>query len=385
MKKTFIKNITILSAIALISSSLMSGNVFADESESSETTEFYSGDKTASQNNYIFVRDKFEDTNLDLALGSSASTAKWEFVYASAGTNNIKMGMEFLNKKVDSTNNIVDSSEKNKKTVVEHSGEKVNTYKPVIENTLKNSNVYLSNTTVKSSEVESKSESESTVKKTDIPNNSMDSIEKKSDVYSSNTTVKNNEAESKVGISNTVDTNKDTRDTAFKETSDKSDFKTYTKVNSSTEIVKENRSNVNNYSKNVYQGVRNLTYATTYKSDTEGKWVHDGKNWTYKSLIEEKNYIGWIISNGRWYYLNNDGILQTGWQYIDGSWYLFHYTDDATLGAMEVGWNNYNDHWYNLSDIDDNTMGIMYVNTLTPDGYRVGEDGSWNGESKIVQ
>ena len=133
---------------------------------------------------------------------------------------------------------------------------------------------------------------------------------------------------------------------------------------------------------NTATNVTNLPYANTSRPNTEGHWVHDGKNWTYKYNSDDKTYTGWIVSNSRWYYLNDEGILQSGWQNINGNWYLFHYTDDATLGALEVGWNNFNGKWYNLSTVDDDTMGRMYVDTTTPDGYRVGSDGSWNGETR---
>lgn len=133
---------------------------------------------------------------------------------------------------------------------------------------------------------------------------------------------------------------------------------------------------------NTATNVTNLPYANTSRPNTEGHWVHDGKNWTFKYNSDDKNYKGWIVSNSRWYYLNDEGILQSGWQNINGNWYLFHYTDDATLGALEVGWNNFNGKWYNLSTVDDDTMGRMYIDTTTPDGYRVGSDGSWNGEAR---
>jgi hypothetical protein len=134
---------------------------------------------------------------------------------------------------------------------------------------------------------------------------------------------------------------------------------------------------------NNIENIESLPYAITSRPDTEGNWVHDGKNWTLKDLNNNTVYTGWVVKNSRWYYLNDEGILQSGWQYIDGNWYLFHYTDDNILGAMEVGWNNFNGKWYNLSSIDDSTMGRLYFNTITPDGYRVREDGSWNGEDVV--
>ena len=38
---------------------------------------------------------------------------------------------------------------------------------------------------------------------------------------------------------------------------------------------------------------------------------------------------GWQAVNGRWYYMNGDGVMLTGWQYLSGRWY---YLDGS--GAM---------------------------------------------------
>ena len=44
-------------------------------------------------------------------------------------------------------------------------------------------------------------------------------------------------------------------------------------------------------------------------------------------------------------------MMRTGWQVIDGKSYYFNTQSDGT-------------------------MGRLYVDTVTPDGYRVGEDGA---------
>lgn len=58
---------------------------------------------------------------------------------------------------------------------------------------------------------------------------------------------------------------------------------------------------------------------------------------------------GWIMDQGIWYYLNEDG----------------------SMAAQR--WILWNDKWYYL-----NWNGAMAVNTMTPDGYTVGSDGVWN-------
>ena len=39
--------------------------------------------------------------------------------------------------------------------------------------------------------------------------------------------------------------------------------------------------------------------------------------------------------------MNPAGIMLTGWQYIDGIWYYFHWS-----GPMQTGWQYINSAWY---------------------------------------
>ena len=72
-------------------------------------------------------------------------------------------------------------------------------------------------------------------------------------------------------------------------------------------------------------------------------------------------------SNGKYYYIGNDGIMKTGWQQIDGQWYYMDQT-----GVMQTGWFKSEDgKWYFLYP-----NGAMAVNTVI-DGRTIGEDGVW--------
>ena len=74
-----------------------------------------------------------------------------------------------------------------------------------------------------------------------------------------------------------------------------------------------------------------------------------------------------IIYNGSWYYLDQSGAKQTGWQHLGSSWY---YLDSE--GKMQTGWfKDSNGKWYYLYD-----SGAMASNT-TIDGYKLGADGAW--------
>lgn len=50
--------------------------------------------------------------------------------------------------------------------------------------------------------------------------------------------------------------------------------------------------------------------------------------------------------------------------------------DDGTLGMMRTGWQVIDGKSYYFNTQSDGTMGRLYVDTVTPDGYRVGADGA---------
>lgn len=47
---------------------------------------------------------------------------------------------------------------------------------------------------------------------------------------------------------------------------------------------------------------------------------------------------------------------------------------------MLGGWQCLNGVWYYMG-LSERELGEMYSDRLTPDGYRVGEDGAWDGAS----
>lgn len=83
----------------------------------------------------------------------------------------------------------------------------------------------------------------------------------------------------------------------------------------------------------------------------------------------------------KWYYLNpqagaNNGQMVTSWlKDTDNHWYFL----DPTSGEMYVGWNKIGEKWYYFATSTGNNYvkGALYVNTTTPDGYRVNTNGEW--------
>lgn len=85
--------------------------------------------------------------------------------------------------------------------------------------------------------------------------------------------------------------------------------------------------------------------------------------------------------NGAWYAFGADECAKSGMVY-DAEWGFWFYVDINT--GMKTGWNLLNGNWYYFHDVSDGTRGSMLINTLTPDGYWVDEQGIWDGKDKIA-
>lgn len=107
----------------------------------------------------------------------------------------------------------------------------------------------------------------------------------------------------------------------------------------------------------------------------------------WKWCVEDDNgktIKGWYEDKGNWYYLNDEGIMQTGWiKDKDGRWY---YLEDN--GAMQTGWLKYDDKWYYLETNSTGYKGEMYSNgTYTIDGvsYTFSNSGEWIKNSLVTK
>ena len=67
-----------------------------------------------------------------------------------------------------------------------------------------------------------------------------------------------------------------------------------------------------------------------------------------------KMKTGWQKISGAWYYLDTKtGVMQTGWQQIDGSWYYF---EGGSSGKMKTGWQKIDGSWYYFKEGDSGKM-----------------------------
>lgn len=106
------------------------------------------------------------------------------------------------------------------------------------------------------------------------------------------------------------------------------------------------------------------------KSEKKTGWLVDFTGVWYYLGNDGKMATGWLQYNNNWYYLLPDGAMATGWILLDHTWYYLN--ED---GSMKTGWFlDRTGKWYYL-----NSNGAMAVQTWTPDGYWVDEDGVWRG------
>ena len=94
---------------------------------------------------------------------------------------------------------------------------------------------------------------------------------------------------------------------------------------------------------------------------------------------------GWIMSNdasdengNTWYYASSNGVLKSGWQYVNGAWYWM----DPSTFKMKTGWLNDGGTWYWLQP-----SGAMFANGwLKIDGvdYYFNASGTWLNTSGSV-
>ena len=100
-------------------------------------------------------------------------------------------------------------------------------------------------------------------------------------------------------------------------------------------------------------------------------WEFVNGKWYYLEQSGAMKASQWFKSSGKWYYVNHSGVMETGWLQVNGKWYYLEQS-----GAMKASqWFKLNEKWYYVND-----SGELLVNTTTPDGYKVNENGEWINE-----
>ena len=123
-------------------------------------------------------------------------------------------------------------------------------------------------------------------------------------------------------------------------------------------------------------------YAVTARPNTNGSFVEEGGNWSFKSPEGEK-LGGWVVSNNEWYYLDpQSGNLRSGWlKSEDGKTYFLYTVHDGNFGKAVNGWNWIDGYCYYFESADNAENGILKTGGRTADGYLVDSAGRWVNES----
>ncbi len=104
-----------------------------------------------------------------------------------------------------------------------------------------------------------------------------------------------------------------------------------------------------------------------------GSWQRDQHGWWYRFDNGSYPASKWEMINGSWYHFNSYGYMETGWINDGGTWY-YCYGD----GSMA------HDTWVDGTYYVGST-GEMYVNATTPDGFKVGADGTKKKSSGMTE
>lgn len=120
-----------------------------------------------------------------------------------------------------------------------------------------------------------------------------------------------------------------------------------------------------------FKFVGNGEYYLNFDGIMQSGWKQfPGDVWYHLNTETGAKDINWIQdTNNKWYYLDNiSGIMKRGWLYYNSAWYYLN-----SDGSMKTGWIKDNDgKWYYLY-----FNGEMATNT-TIDGYYVNYNGVWS-------
>jgi len=112
-----------------------------------------------------------------------------------------------------------------------------------------------------------------------------------------------------------------------------------------------------------WEQIDGLWYLFDLNSIMQSSWKQEDNKWYYLGS-DGAMQVGWELINGKWYLFKISGEMITGWAQMDGKWYYLN-----SDGAMATSWINVNGEWYYLYG-----DGSLAVNA-TVNGYNVDENG----------
>lgn len=132
------------------------------------------------------------------------------------------------------------------------------------------------------------------------------------------------------------------------------DYKDFVKLNKGKNRIKITVQDLENnkqriYYLNIFRGeyIESINQYTTIDNQNKtecNKWIKSEKGWQYNDAIGQAIKSTWFydINYGSWYYLDDNGIMKTGWfKDADGKWYYFNehgnMLKDTYIGIYKLG------------------------------------------------
>ncbi|WHE87571.1 IdeS/Mac family cysteine endopeptidase [Lachnoanaerobaculum gingivalis] len=108
-------------------------------------------------------------------------------------------------------------------------------------------------------------------------------------------------------------------------------------------------------------------------------WKLENNNWKYYK--ENKTLKAWQQINNNWYFFNEDGSLKTGWlQDASNNWYFLDSSKNGNEGVLLSGWQWIDGYCYYFEGNNKDSFGRMYSNTVV-EGYKLDSTGRWTNEN----
>ena len=85
-------------------------------------------------------------------------------------------------------------------------------------------------------------------------------------------------------------------------------------------------------------------YFNNENGDVQTGWVKDRAKWYYLEATGEMK-TGWVKTGNKWYYLAQSGEMKTSWVKTGNKWYYL-----AESGEMKTGWVKTGNKWYYLAE-----------------------------------
>lgn len=97
----------------------------------------------------------------------------------------------------------------------------------------------------------------------------------------------------------------------------------------------------------------------TVGSTAQVGWINSDGYWYYRYPDGVYQKDSWLLLNGKWYLFDQNGRMLTGWQTKNGHTY---YMLDS--GEMYIGWIKAGDYWYFLNRATDGIEGAVHTGWL---------------------